>query len=81
MFVICQNDYPIGIAQTEEIVNKQVKELQRKFDLLDKKLNKNVFGRLCYFHYYECNEIDINQVLFKLFNGWDKEYIINLLKE
>ena len=42
MFVICQNDYPIGIAQTEEIVNKQVKELQRKFDLLDKKLNKNV---------------------------------------
>ena len=25
MFAICQNDYPIGIAQTEEIVNKLIK--------------------------------------------------------
>lgn len=80
MFVICHNDYPIGVEETEEVTKQKIQELQERYNYLYQKLRGHS-GPAGFFHYRECGIIEVNRYLFKRFLGWDETYLTRLLTQ
>jgi hypothetical protein len=84
LYVICQNDYPIGVVASKEKAIKYCKILQGKYEHLKKLTDpQGTYIGFRYFHYHLCHNGDsesfIENVLLEIFQGWDKEYIKSLI--
>ena len=86
LYVICQNDYPIGVVKFEGNAIGSCIRLQEKYERLRKLADpREIYTGSCYFHYHPCcdgdSELFIENILLGMFYGWDEEYIKSLMKE